>query len=134
MERLNITTSSGTPAWADLRAPGEVPERLRRVVIIKSTRGAALGAKLEGLDSESDAAALLAEDDMRYIRELDDAVALCFLADWSFDLPVTADGLGDLPGPVYDQIVNATRPLVPALMPSFGVDGAMDPKAATGSS
>ena len=135
MERIDITTPSGAPEWVELRDPAEVPERLRRRVLAKGPKGAELFVRIGELDGDENAAAMaLSEDDLLFMREFDDTVALCFIAAWSFPHPVDADGLGELPGPVYDQIVTRTRPLVPELMPSFTVDGAMDPKAATGSS
>ena len=108
--------------WVDLREPEDVPERLRRKVTNLTIEGAPVVAGLESKEMP-DAA------DLMFIQSFNDSLALALVANWSFAFPVTADGLLELSGPVYDEIQKLCAPLVPRLMPNFGVDP--DPKVIT---
>lgn len=120
--------------WVDYREPEDVPERLRRRVTTMAGRVGGIASKLVGI--QGDAAELasveVSEDDMRFMLDFNDAVALCLVMSWAWsDIPVTADGLLDLPAVVYDEIINYSQGQVSRLLPNFAVDP--DPKAPIGS-
>lgn len=114
-----ITVPGG---WVEFREPEETPERLRRKVLLLSSN---TGALQERLASNED----VAISDVEFFTAFNDAVALCLITQWSFANPLTTDGLQDLPGNVYDEIIKHVQPLTPRLMPNFGVDPS--PKAPT---
>ena len=115
---MNRQTVQG--GWIEYREPEAVPERLRREVTRLSTRGARF-ATLGDVDPSE-----MSEQDMEgmtsFMSEFNDAIAICLISQWSFDIPVTKDGLLDLPASIYDEIIRHCTPLVSRLMPSFGVD------------
>jgi len=117
MGQVNVTGG-----WVILREPELVPERLRRKIVNLSVAGAPVIANMENKEMPEQA-------DIEFIESFNDNLALALIKEWSFDLPITADGLLDLAGPVYDEIQKLCAPLVPRLMPNFGVDP--DPKAIT---
>jgi hypothetical protein len=104
--------------WIQLRDPELVPERLRRPVFEKSVQGSALFND-EDMDS----------DTIKFFSEFNDLLAIAMISEWSFDLPVTLDGLLDLPIKAYDDVRNAVAPFIDKLIPDFGVD--VNPKAIT---
>jgi hypothetical protein len=123
-----------TGGWIEYRDPEDVPERLRRKVVNMSGTATKLAGRLMNLDLEDPSSfegVEITADDMEFLSSFNDAVAMCLVVAWSFDQPVTEEGLVELPKSVYDRIVGYCRDKVPALMPSFGVDP--DPKAPTGS-
>lgn len=108
-----MTTRHDLPGgqWAEFRDPADVPERLRRPI----TR---LGPKAAQL-VKADGAEISAEDiDLMYA--MNDAVVLALATAWSFAEPITAEGLGNLPGPAYDALLKLAAPSVEALLPDFG--------------
>lgn len=109
--------------WVDVREPEDVPERLRRRVTTMSSRAASMAGRLA-----DDTAAAEAED-VQFVLEFNDAIALCLVMGWSWDFPVTSDGLLDLPGPAYDAIVQHAQSQIARLVPSFAVDP--NPKVTT---
>jgi hypothetical protein len=115
MERINI--SGG---WIELRDPKEVPEKLRRPVVEKSVSlQDVVGKDEEGLTS----------DDLSSLFGLNDLIAVALVSSWSFEHPVTLDGLLELSGAAYDDILRIVAPKTAELMPNFGVNP--DPKALT---
>ena len=69
-------------------------------------------------------------EDMEFLLEFNDAVALCLVMGWAWaDIPVTMDGIKDLPASAYDAIVRHGQQNLARLMPNFSVDP--DPKAPT---
>jgi hypothetical protein len=106
--------------WIQLREPELVPERLRRPVFEKSVSGVSF------VDNED---ATINEDTMKFFSEFNDLVAIAMISEWSFEAPLTIDGMLDLPSKSYDEIRTAVSPFVTKLIPSFGVDP--DPKATT---
>jgi len=112
--------------WVDFREPEEVPEKLRRRVMILGTQAQGVNERVneENVD--------IAENDMLFLFGFNDAVAICLVARWSWeDIPVTVEGLVELPGAVYDAIINYGKTKVTRLIPNQGVDP--DPKAPTDS-
>ena len=128
---MNRLTVPG--GWVEFREPEEVPEGRRREVMKLSSRGASFSEFL----GEDDAFQLdkMSDDErdsaMEFMTAFNDAVAFALINAWSFEFPVSKDNLLNLPGVVYDAIVKHCSPLAKRLMPSFGADGAMDPKAHT---
>jgi hypothetical protein len=117
-----MTKHNVTGGWVDIRDPQDVPERLRRKITNLSVQGAPLIAQLEGKEMPD-------VTDIEFIESFNDNLAMALVANWSFDKPITGEGLLDLPGPVYDEIQKLCVPLVQQLMPNFGVDP--DPKVTT---
>jgi hypothetical protein len=113
--------------WVEYREPENVPERLRREVTKLSTKGAKFSTLAETDPAEMNEDELESMTD--FMSAFNDSVALALVSAWSFDAPVTKDGLLDLPASAYDEIVKHCTPLVSRLMPNFGVD--TDPKAPT---
>lgn len=107
--------------WVQLRDPELVPERLRRPVFEKSVTGASL---VEGDGTNVD------ENTMKFFSEFNDLVAIAMISEWSFDAPVSAEGMLDLPSKTYDEIRKVVSPFIAKLIPDFGVDP--DPKATIG--
>lgn len=117
-------------AWADLRDPKLVPERLRRPV------KAALFAIQRDAEAWKTVAAngdtsQMTPETIGAFDDLNDLAAVALIADWSYGLPVNVDTLRDTPGAVYDAIQAAVAPLMLEMMPNFTADGVNDPKAAT---
>lgn len=112
--------------WVELRDPELVPERLRRPVVEQSIRA----AKFSDLDMEADDLdATAAGDAIAFFSELNDTLALALISGWSFDEPLTLDGLLNLGGRTYDDIRREVAPFVSKLLPDFGVTD--DPKVIT---
>lgn len=112
--------------WVDFREPEDVPERLRRRVTTMASKAASLASVLQ---TKSDEEAAEAVNDLEFLLEFNDAVAICLVMGWSWDVPVTADGLLDLPAAAYDNIVKHGQAHMSRLLPNFSVDP--DPKAPT---
>ena len=118
--------------WVEFRDPELTPERLRRPLIALAARGAAVASRLDAIDeSKPETWEAVSDDDMSIASKFNDLAVMCVVTAWSFEAPVTVDGLLDLPGPVYDAVVKHTLTLLPRLMPSFAVNP--DPKALSGS-
>ena len=115
-----VTVQGG---WVDFRDPEDVPERLRRRVTMLAAQAPSITAGL------SDDGSNVTADDMEFLLAFNDAVAICLVQGWAWDQPISIEGLQDLPGRVYDEIVKYCQGLVPRLLPSFAVDA--DPKAPT---
>jgi len=115
--------------WVLLRDPRMVSERSRRPIIAKMTTMQAVAEKVTGEGSTS-----VDEAEFNALYAFNDLVAIALIQEWSWDVPVTIDGLLDLPASDYDAILKITAPLVPELMPSFSPDGANDPESPTVSS
>jgi hypothetical protein len=108
--------------WIELREPNLVSERLRRPVFEKSVSGSSL------VEEEDN---VVSEETMRFFSEFNDLVALAMIKEWSFEFPISLEGLLDLPSRTYDDVRKAVTPFVNELIPDFGVDP--DPKATTAS-
>ena len=119
--------------WAILRDPKRVTERQRRPVtrlqarVAGSDIGALLQLKGSLSDAEFEAEALkaLGSEAFGLIDELNDAMIVALVERMQIDgqpevTGLTADGLLDLPGPVYDALKNATARYVTEITPNFG--------------
>ena len=112
--------------WIELRDPELVPERLRRPVVEQSIRA----TKFADLDMESDDLdPSEAGDAIAFFSELNDTLAIALISAWSFDEPLTLDGLLNLGGKTYDDIRREVSPFVSKLLPDFGATD--DPKVIT---
>lgn len=105
--------------WIQLRDPELVPERLRRPVVQKSAEAARHV-------SDDD---VISDEMMMFYSEFNDLLAVAMISEWSFDFPVSVDGMLDLPSRTYDDVRNAVAPSIKKLIPDFGADP--DPKAIT---
>ena len=131
MQRIDVPNG-----WVDFRDPELVPERLRRPVMHIAPKAFAIMAGVVELDDDDiDAAGdAMSEANFAVLDRFSDNLILCMVTGWSFDLPVTAEGLAELPHTVYKAISEEAKKLIPVLFPSFGVDGATDPNADGGNS
>lgn len=106
--------------WADLRAPADVPERLRRpvralqmrlakdpafgqVVADAKDKGVAALADIDEAQAVSMVAAI-GDDSMSLMDDLNDRVVISRVAGWSYGDTVSVDALLDLPSAVYDRL------------------------------
>lgn len=103
-------------AWAVLRDPKQVSERLRRPVT-RLAAGLNASGVLKGIEGE-DGTGLTVEA-LDGMSDLNDAICLALVESWSFEQPVTADGLLDLPGAVYDSLREQASKFTTALLPDF---------------
>lgn len=88
-------------AWAALRDPDVVTERQRKPLILAAQR-------------------LAAEGNLSVMVDVQDAVVLAMVESWSFDVPVTADGLLDVPAKTLTALRLACEGFAAELMPDFG--------------
>lgn len=103
--------------WAHLRDPSEVTERQRRPLteiqerISLSNAGALLiehGDELDDLTPIQQLRLLrqagATPEELALLRRGDDALLLALTSEWSFDAPITEDGLLDVPGHAVDAL------------------------------
>lgn len=109
-------------AWAEVRDPKQVPERLRRPV-----SRAAAAAAATGFDAEH----MATPEQIDAITSLNDHVIRALVASWSFEAEVSVESILDLPAAAYDALAAHAAKQVLALMPDFGPNP--DPKAPTAS-
>lgn len=109
-----ITVQGG---WVEFREPEDVPERLRRKVITMAPSASRVVSVKDGEPVVED----LDQNGMDFLFGFNDAIALCLITAWAWPQPVSLEGLQDLPGNVYDEIIRYCQPLVARLMPNFGV-------------
>lgn len=115
--------------WALLRDPVKVPERLRRPVMTLTTRlqpqiKATKTAAEDGDDMVLDA------DVLERFEELNDLVIVAMVAEWSFELAISPETVGDLPGDAYDVLRREAAKGIKDLLPDFSPDP--DPASPTG--
>lgn len=129
--------------WADLRPVSDITERMRRPIKRLSTRltsypgfmeavaqGNAAGGELTSEQQLAIAASMGEAFDV--LEELQDALVVAVTRGWSWQQPVSADGVLDLPGPALDALRQAVSPWQTAMNPSFEPDPA--PTSPTGPS
>jgi hypothetical protein len=107
---------------AMFRHPNQVPERLRREAVNARMRVVSLVPDMpEGLSEEAInvAAGKAMMEHPEFADEFQDKLIMCFLIDWSYELPVTIDSLGDIPHGTYDALAEQAKRGLPILMPSF---------------
>ena len=116
MQRKNLKSG----AWADLREPADVPERLRRPVrriqmlLAQNTAfsGVVKDAAAKGAASVRDIAedqavqmvTAMGEQAFDLMDQLNDRAVLARVAGWSFGPDVTLDALLDLTAGDYDEL------------------------------
>ncbi|MDH6123445.1 hypothetical protein [Kitasatospora sp. GP82] len=113
MKRETLTAGG----WADLRDPGEIPERLRRPVrklqmlmagnpafstVVEHAADGAAPAVDEKQAAQM--AAQMGEDGIDLVFQLQDRSILQRVMGWSYGPDVTLDALQNLPGAVYDEL------------------------------
>lgn len=115
--------------WADLYDPAKVPEKKRRPVVRALT--ALIRERIEHKPPEFDAediadedkaAALVAKLNPALIMatdDLNDALVVALVREWSFDVDVTLDNLLELPTDAYRTLSEACSTKLDALMPQF---------------
>ena len=124
-------------AWAHLRDPKQVPERLRRPYASKMQSMAKYKPvfdRIKKAASEEEKAAITAElppECIEGFSESNDLMVVALVDEWSFDTPVTIDTVLDLPAGQYDALRTAVAPFLSELMPDYGPSP--DPKAPTDS-
>lgn len=132
--------------WADLRPVSDITERMRRPIKRLSTRltsfpsfmdavkdgTAATAGGAEMTQAEQLALAAAMGDAFDVLEDLQDALVVAVTRGWSWDFPVTADGVLDLPGPALDALRKAVAPWQTALNPNF--EPTPDPASPTGPS
>ena len=107
--------------WVKLRDPKHVSERQRRPIIAKATGMQTAAARAVGGGTE------VSEDEILALFSFNDLVAIALIGEWSWDSPITTEGLLDLPSHTYDEVLRLTAPFLIDLMPSFEVDA--DPES-----
>lgn len=133
--------------WVELRETHEVTERLRRpvktlsasllknkgfVTAVSTAEAQDLAALAEIPDDKQEEIVGQLADSMGVLADLQDAVAIARIAAWSYGDVVSVDGLLDLPGTVYDEIMKLCAAGTKDLMPDFGPS--QDPDSPTGPS
>lgn len=120
--------------WADLLEPRKVSERKRRPITrlllalasdggMTNLIGDAELAEAIGDESSEAAAAIaakIAPDTLGAMDDLNDALVVALVDAWSYDMPVNADSVADLPGDAYEALRDACAPFLSDLMPNFG--------------
>lgn len=104
--------------WALLIDPEDVTERKREPLTDLMFEA---GARQQEADGEP--AAL---DSVRLMMRAEYAVIAALVVEWSFDLPISIDGVMDLPGRAYKALKDATDGKMTELLPNFGVDPTPD--------
>lgn len=102
--------------WVELRDPKTVSERLRRPVMAKASQLASVVSEV------SKGEARIEGDSLTGMYEFNDLVAVALISEWSFEQPLTVDGMLDLPSATYDEIQKIVAPMFNQLMPSFEAD------------
>lgn len=135
---IDITTANRIPlpgsGWADLRPVQDITERHRRPIKRLSTQllGNAefASAVAEVQASGKDPADLTMDEQLKVaagmgaafdtLEEIQDLLVVAAVRGWSYDaIPVTVDGLLDLPGQALDALRAAVAPYQGALNPNL---------------
>ncbi|MGA5819732.1 hypothetical protein ACPC54_17965 [Kitasatospora sp. NPDC094028] len=134
---IDITTANRIPlpgGWADLRPVADITERHRRPIRKLSTQllGHAdfAAAVAEMQSSGKDPASLTPDEQLRVaagmgsafddLEAIQDLLVVAAVRGWSFDaVPITVDGLLDLPGQALDALRAAVAPYQGALNPNL---------------
>lgn len=115
-----VTFTDG--ATALLREPDQVPNRLRDPIKDAQMTLGVFGIDIEDMPEGKDkqrAAALMVAQHPKEFRAVDQALILALVQEWSYPFPVSADGLGELPGHAYDALKAACEPKLTEIFPSF---------------
>lgn len=112
-------------AWAEIREPHEVSERLRRPV----TKALMEVGKNQSLTAEGDAAevaASLSVEELTSFEVLNDLLIVARVSAWSFDLPINLDSVLDIPSDAYDALRVIVAEDVTRMMPNFAASDSPD--------
>lgn len=118
-------------AWVALRDPELTTEGQRRPVKRLSVRAMASDAwaAMRGEKLMSD----VSDADLDVIWNFAEALAVCLISEWSFEQPISIDGLQAIAGKAdYEKLIEEVQEYRDALMPDFGVDP--DPSSPTDAS
>ncbi|MEW2518128.1 hypothetical protein [Actinacidiphila alni] len=146
---LDITQANRIPlpgGWADLRPISDITERMRRPIKRLSAKLTSfpsfMNAVSEGQKAtEGGAEMTMAEqvaiassmgEAFDVLEELQDGLVVAAVRGWSWDFPVSADAVLDLPTPALDALRKAVAPYQRALNPNF--QPTPDPASPTGPS
>lgn len=106
-----------------LRDPESVPERLRRPYERVKTRMGAYAADIPDTlperEREIQAGIAMMKAQPELMDELNDTLILALVEAWSYEVPVTLDGILDLPGPALDILLQKCKELSPRMMTNF---------------
>lgn len=141
---IDITTANRVPlpggAWADLRPVQDITERRRRpirtltmtLLADASFVGQVKGTLASGKDpadlTEDDKVAIatgMSPQSMETLEQVQDLLIVAAVRGWSFTgedgqpVPVTVDGILDLPGIALDELRKITAPYQTALNPNL---------------
>lgn len=92
--------------WAKLRDPDTVTERQRKPFVL------AIGRASKADENE--------DGGLSALVEVQDSLVLAMVEEWSFEFPVTAAGIEDLPHRAISALRSACMPFQKELMPDFG--------------
>lgn len=110
-------------AWAELRSPRTVPERLRRPVT-KMMFAISNNQEIQNTDDN-----VVNPELVGIYSELNDLMIVARVVAWSFDLPISVDGVLDLPGDAYEILQEKAVENVLDMIPNFGQS--TDPESPT---
>jgi hypothetical protein len=117
-ERIELPES----AWAELRSPRSVPERLRRPVtkiMFQISQQQAQSLSVDVVDPEM----------VMVYSELNDLLIVARVVAWSYDLPITVDSVLDLPGDAYEILQAKAAESMTEMIPNFASSN--DPESPT---
>lgn len=136
MSDLDITQANRIPlpgGWADLRPTCDITERMRRPIkklsaklssypqfmaaVTEADASMKGGAELTQAEQLQIAASMGEAFDV--LEELQDRLVVAAVRGWSFDLPVDAESILDLPTAALDALREAASPYQSALNPDF---------------
>lgn len=107
--------------WVAFRDPEQTTEAQREPVMMLAIRasGSGLWPALQGEVSMN----TVTDAELTSISDFSRALAIALIEEWSFEQPVTIDGLKSIPGlKDYRTIIEAAARHRDALMPNFEVD------------
>lgn len=118
--------------WAELRDPRKVTVGQRRpaedaqIDLIDAARPDQIEAIKRG-DEEALFRIGAPGSLIRAMRKLNELLVVALVDSWSFGAPVSIDGLLDLPGPSYEELLTQAAPLARELMPDMTPEAAETP-------
>lgn len=127
MKRVNLPNG-----WADLREPADVTERGRRPIKRIQSQLAArpvFQSAVATAQRERKGKTLSQESQLKIaagmgdafdlLEDLNDHLVAALVAAWSYEAPVSADAVQDLPGLDLDALREACAPYMQQIMPDF---------------
>lgn len=119
--------------WADLRPVADITERMRRPIKRASTKLTSfpsfMSAVREGQAATKDGREMTMDEQLAIaanmgdafdvLEEVQDLLVVAAVMGWSWEVPITQDGVLDLPTPALDALRKAVSPYQKALNPNF---------------